>query len=86
MYMSYCRHEGTLSEVRACLGAVQEHIWGEAEYPTSEKEIRMFKTMIQEVVAFLQENEVLTADGELDENRLDEIGEAMKQAGEVEEY
>lgn len=82
MYMSYCRHEGTLSELRACLSDAQSHSDGVAEYEVSEREIRYFKTMVEEFCDFLNENSLIDLDGELDADKLDEICESMARKGE----
>lgn len=78
MYMSYCRHEGTLAELRICLGDAQEHINEEAEYSVSDKEIDCFKKMVAEFYEFLCETELLDNNGELDEEVLDLICAKMR--------
>ena len=82
MYMSYCRHEGTLHELRGCISDVQEHIDGEAEYTVSEQEISCFKMMVEEFWSFLDENSLIDIDGGLDVDKLDEICEAMAKKAE----
>jgi len=81
MYMSYCRYEGTLSELRACLDDVQEHIDGAAEYEVSYQEIRNFAQMVKEFVQFAQDNELIDCYGDLDNDRLEEICDAMGRSG-----
>ena len=85
MYMSYCRFEGTAAELRACLGDVEEHINEEAEYEVSDREIRSFRSMVEDFVNFLNENELLDEDGELNEDELDRVCELMKQTAKDEE-
>lgn len=77
MYMSYCRFEGTKSELRACLNDVQEHIDGEAEYGISDREIGCFKAIIMDVVDFLNDNCLIDEDGMVDRKGLDDICKAM---------
>lgn len=77
MYMSYCRFEGTKSELRACLNDVQEHIDGEAEYSISDREIGCFKAIIMDVVDFLNDNCLIDEDGMIDRKGLDDVCQAM---------
>lgn len=76
-YMSYCRHEGTHYELRCCLGDVQEHIDGEAEYRVSENEIGHFEEMVRDFYEFLCENDILDNFGELDEDNLNRVLDSM---------
>ena len=85
MYMSYCRQEGTFAELRCALGDVQDHIFGEAEYSISDREIRAFKEMVVFFTDFLKENCILDDEGEIDERILDETCEAMRKCAEDEE-
>ena len=78
MYMSYCRYEGTLNELRACLDDVQGHIDGAAEYEVSDHETRQFAQMVKEFVWFLQDAELIDDHGELDNDKLEEICELMR--------
>lgn len=78
MYMSYCKFEGTLSELRNCLGDVENHINEEAEYEVSEREIGFFRRIITEMYEFMCDLNLLNEYGELDEEELDRICEAMK--------
>lgn len=78
MYMSYCRFEGTRSELAACLGEVEDHINMEAQDEVSEKEISHFRRMVKMFVEFLQEQELLNEEGELDKEVLDRVCESMK--------
>lgn len=82
MYMSYCRHEGTLAELRACLSDAEEHINGEAESEVSDHEIRCFRTIVEEFVSWLQDMSLLDEDGYLDDDALTEVCEAMKRKAE----
>lgn len=77
MYMSYCRFEGTLAEMRACIGSVEEHVNEEAEYEVSEREIDCFRKMVQEFAGWLYDMELLDENGELDETELDNVCESM---------
>ena len=77
MYMSYCKFEGTLHELRSCLSTVEEHINGEAEYPVSDEEIRHFRDMVETFVNFIQDNGLLDDDGYLYEKRLDKVCKDM---------
>lgn len=77
MYMSYCRFEGTLYELRACMSVVDEHINEEAESAVSDNEIRCFKNMLREFTGWMQDNELLDENGELDEETLDSICSQM---------
>lgn len=80
MYMSYCRHEGTYSELRACLSDAEEHINEEAEYDVSDREIQYFKNTVELFHEFLCNQELLDEFGDLKMDRLDEIGEAMSKS------
>lgn len=77
MYMSYCRYEGTYSELSACLRDAQEHIDEEAEYEVSSHEIQHFRNMVELFHEFLCENELLNDDGNLDWDAVDKVCEAM---------
>ena len=85
MYMSYCRHEGTYAELRACLGDAEEHINEEAEYEVSDREIQYFKNMVELFHDFLCNQELLDEYGDLQMDRLDEICEAMSKSYDSEE-
>ena len=80
MYMSYCRYEGTHQELVACLADVDEHVMESAEYETSESEVRHFRDMVMDFFGWMQDNELITEDGELDEDQLDGICQAMRKA------
>ena len=80
MYMSYCRFEGTSRELAACLNEVEDHISGCAEYKVSANEILHFRRMMEQVVEFMADNELLDEDGYLDYDKLDEVCEAMATA------
>ena len=87
MYMSYCRFEGTLHELRACMAEVGEHVNEDAEYEVSDNEIRQFRMMVDEIVTFLQDNLLIDEHGELDEEELDNVCEKMAQSfGGEDEY
>lgn len=85
MYMSYCRFEGTRSELNACLREVEEHINEEAEYEVSENEIYHFRQMVYEFYDFLQGNALLDEYGDIDEHMLEEVCESMAKSYEAEE-
>ena len=86
MYMSYCRFEGTRMELSACLNEVRDHIYDEAEYKVSEGEIENFKRIVEMFYEFLEEEELLSEDGNLDRYELDNICESMRHAQEDPEY
>lgn len=86
MYMSYCRFEGTRSELAACLGEVEDHINEEARYEVSEHEINHFRRMVKMFVEFLQEQELLNEEGELDKEVLDRVCESMAHGYEEEDF
>ena len=85
MYMSYCRFEGTHQELKACLADVDEHIMEDAEYETSENEVRHFRDMVMDFFGWMQDNELITEEGELDEDQLGGICQAMRKAYSEEE-
>ena len=78
MYMSYCRNEGTLAELRCVMSDVEAHINEEAEYSVSEREIDKFKSVVSEFYDFLCETELLDCNGEIDNEVLDIICEKMR--------
>ena len=84
-YMSYCRYEGTYSELRACLNDVEEHINEEAEFEVSDHEIQHFRNMVEYFHDFLCNMELLDEDGNLDDDALDAVCEAMAKSYEPEE-
>lgn len=77
MYMSYCRFEGTRAELNACLGVVEKHVNGEAEYPVSENEIANFQYMVKDFVTWLHDMALLDDEGYLDEDALNDICDSM---------
>ena len=80
MYMSYCRFEGTLHELRSCLSEVNDHVSEEAEYKVSDHEIRNFRTMVKEFTDWILEMDLLDENGYLDDGKLDDICECMAQS------
>lgn len=84
-YMSYCRHEGTLSELRICLDDAIEHVNEEAQYEVSSREIECFKHIITEVYDFMNDMSLLNSDGELDFDELENICEAMSKSYDAED-
>lgn len=85
MYMSYCRHEGTLAELRACLADVEEHVNGEAEYEVSDREIDCFQNMVGTFVDWLHDMELLDDEGKLDRDALMDVCDSMKKTCEMED-
>ena len=78
MYMSYCRFEGTYSELRRCLDDVEEHVNEEVTSPVSSREVDFFMKTVLDFGDWLQEMSLLDEDGFLDRSRLEEICEAME--------
>ena len=78
MYMSYCRNEGALAEMRACLDNAQLHACQEAEHEVSEREIGCFKTMVTEFYNWIINMELVDEYGELDEDALNQLCEDMR--------
>ena len=85
MYMSYCKFEGTLDELKVCLNDVDEHVSGEAEDEVSDEEIRHFRNMVEYFVGWLNDQALLDEDGCLDYDELDKVCEAMEQSYQEEE-
>lgn len=83
--MSYCRFEGTRAELDACLSAVDDHVYEEAEYEVSQNEIDQFREMIWNFVGWMQDQSLLTEDGDVDSEVLDSICAKMAQGYSVEE-
>ena len=86
MYMSYCRYEGTRYELNACIGDAREHYYEEAEYEVCENEIDNFRQLIHNFVEFLGETEILDENGEINEDKLDEVCETMRHRYTTEDY
>lgn len=80
MYMSYCRFEGTKAELASCLYDVQDHIDETAESEISENEISNFRLMVENFVCFLNDNDLLDEYGNLNQDQLDQICEAMRKS------
>ena len=78
MYMSYCRFEGTFTELKACMATVDEHVNEEAEYEVSDREINYFTRMVTEFVDWLNDQCLLDEYGEVDEAMLETVCEAMR--------
>lgn len=85
MYMSYCRMEGTRMELAACLQDAEEHLYGEAEYAVSEREIEHFRRIIEDTFYWMRDMDMILDDGRMNEAVLVEICEAMSRAGEEED-
>lgn len=77
MYMSYCKYEGTYSELRACLNDAEEHVNEEAEYEVSEREIQWFRNMVELFHEFLCDQELMDEDGNLDMEQLNKVCKSM---------
>ena len=77
MYMSYCKFEGTLSELRSCLKTVEEHVNGEAECEVSDNEIRCFKNMVMEFMDWMHDMALLDDEGYVDEDELAQVCDDM---------
>ena len=86
MYMSYCRFEGALQEMRACMEDVREHSYEQAEYEVSDREIDCFRTMVRDFTDFLREMELVDEDGCVNEEELDRVCESMSMAYGEDEY
>ena len=71
--------------MKACLADVDEHIMEDAEYETSENEVRHFLDMVMDFFGWMNDNELITEDGELDEDQLGGICQAMRKAYSEEE-
>ena len=67
-------------ELKACLADVDEHLAEMAEYEVSEDEVDHFRDMVMDFFGWMQDNELITEDGELDEDQLDGICQAMRKA------
>lgn len=85
MYMSYCKFEGTLMELRSCMSTVEEHVNGEAEYEVSGREIDHFRRMVTEFTDWLHDMALLDDEGYLNEDALDEVCEDMTKTCKEEE-
>jgi hypothetical protein len=84
MYMSYCRFEGTRQEMDSCINEVIDHINGDADYKVSDREIEEFRKMLRNFVEFLQDTEILDANGDIDGDVLDEVCKDMSYGHEEE--
>lgn len=80
MYMSYCRYEGTLSELKVCLEDAAEHQDEMAEYAVSKREIDKFREMVEYFYNWCDRYSLINQYGELDEEMLDEICESMQKS------
>lgn len=77
MYMSYCRCEGTLHEMRAVLEDVEYHIHESAPHRMSDGEIQSFKSMVTEFVNWINDMGLLEDEVYLDDEELDRVCYAM---------
>ena len=80
MYMNYCRYEGTLHELRACMEDVREHYSEEAEYEVSDREIENFKMLVCEFHEFMVDMDLLDNYGDLNREKIDEIADYMSRS------
>lgn len=78
MYMSYCRCEGALHEVRAIMGQVDDHLNGDAEHGMSYSEIQRFKDLVEEFTGWLADIGILS-EMDLDTRTLDEVCKKMEE-------
>lgn len=79
MYMSYCRYEGTLHEMRACIADVEDHVNETAEWPVRDREVESFRNLVHEVHEFLVNVEILDNYGDIDEEALECVCKLMKE-------
>ena len=79
MYMSYCRYEGTLQELRACIADVEDHVNQEAEWPVRDREVEAFRNLVHEMHEFMVNVEILDSYGDIDEESLDCVCKLMKE-------
>ena len=86
MYMSYCRFEGTLAELRACMGEVYDHFNEEAEYEVSSREIDCFRQMVEEFNTFMVDLGLVDSYGDIDNAALGQLCEKMAQSNMEEDY
>ena len=87
MYMSYCRIEGTLNEMRAVIGEVEDHVYQEECSPVSGREISAFENLMHEIFDFLEDMELIDYEHEwLDRERLEEICNMMAKENGDEEW
>ena len=78
MYMSYCKFEGTYRELTVCLEDVQAHIDECAMYSVSEREIQYFKRIIEEVVEFMYNNDILDDNGNINDDVFNDVLKTME--------
>lgn len=83
MYMSYCRFEGTLNELRACIADVEDHIYDESEEPVSSREVEKFEVMVTEFYDWLNDMCLIDEMGELDTKELKAIAKKMREGRET---
>lgn len=84
-YMSYCKFEGTRTELQSCIGTVCEHIDGVADYEVSQREIRYFKRIVEDMAEFFRDNNLLDEDGYVNEDELETICDLMARGCEEDE-
>lgn len=78
MYMRYCMFEGTLNELRACMGEVETCIYDEDE-TVSSREAEKFEVMVTELYDWLNDMCLLDQSGDLDTDVLKEISKNMRE-------
>lgn len=77
MYMSYCRCEGTLHEMRAVLEDASDHVSDDAPYRVSDGEIYCFRQMVTEFVDWLNDMGLLEDEVYINDEELDNVCSAM---------
>lgn len=83
MYMSYCRFEGTLQELRGCIAVVEECVNEENEYPVSRREVERFEVLVTDFYDWLCDMALLDEFGELNKDELRSIADMMEKGHEV---
>ena len=76
--------EGTKMELAACLRDAEDHVNGDAEYAVSEREIDCFEAMVEMFFEWMQDMALVTDEGELDREALQDVCVAMSRANEEE--
>ena len=79
--MSYCRYNNTRSDLNDCISDCTKHVDMSAEYKVSDSEVDQFRGMVEEMVEFLLDLELIDEHGELDCDRLDDVCKSMREVG-----
>lgn len=82
MYMSYCRYEGTAHELRACMGDVEAHLDGYADYAVSDREVMHFAHLVEEFHDWMRDLCLIDDEGRLDRDALEDVCNALKRGNE----